>query len=643
MAKSTKPRSPRESKSQAPSDRTEKPEDDNASPVKSRPAGVKFAPAEQRSLYAAAKFLPLPVRQKCGLQITLEVYLQDPLLAKTDPDAAFDAGFEVNWEPSLTTGPTSARFAVVDYNGDSAHLAPPAEWNEKSQRFVFDGQALDKTCVDKPQFHQVSVWALAQRALAFFEEGNGLGRRIPWGFEGNRLIIVPHAGYGENAFYDRQSKSLQFYYFGSDESPVYTCLSTDIVCHEFGHAILDGIRPYFNESSSVQTGAFHEAIGDLTAILMSFRSNAFRRWLAEKTAGNLSMANPLAFIAEEFGKEVQNKPYLRSALNEDRMSDPHVASSNSAHRVSGVLVGAIYEIMIRLSENYNKTPNRSVPQKFWDLASRIQRMAVQPLDLLPPVDVTFRDYALAVIRAEQIANPLDPKGYRKMLIEVFRKREILKPEDEESLNKQEYLFDRIRLSVLHAIDDISRSRAAAYRFLDDNRQDLFIPPLQDFVIADLYDAHKLTRQAARLPRQVVIEYVWREDVPLNGPQFGHFDGQLTSMLCGGTLVFDESGNVLSWARKPGTYGKDDKHWADEAKAGEQRRKEFLDGIIRQVAAGRVGVISGSERGLLGTRVPPIIAEDENDTVHFHLSPHLNVSEHDHEDDESGERQWQISC
>jgi hypothetical protein len=83
----------------------------------------------------------------------------------------------------------------------------------------------------------------------------------------------------KNAFYNRLSKSLQFYHFGSEEGTVYTCLSTDIVCHELGHAALDGVRPFYSESSLVQTAAFHEAIGSITASLMSLRNNAFRQWL----------------------------------------------------------------------------------------------------------------------------------------------------------------------------------------------------------------------------------------------------------------------------------------------------------------------------------------------------------------------------
>ena len=122
------------------------------------------------------------------------------------------------------------------------------------QKFVSSaGKPLVPTSSGSFQFHQVSVWALLQRALAFFEDGSGLGRTVPWAFEGNRLIVVPHAGYGENAFYDRRSKSLQFYYFGSEAETIYTCLSSDIVNHEFGHAVLDGVRPLFNESSDPQT------------------------------------------------------------------------------------------------------------------------------------------------------------------------------------------------------------------------------------------------------------------------------------------------------------------------------------------------------------------------------------------------------
>jgi hypothetical protein len=332
------------------------------------------------------------------------------------------------------------------------------------------------------------------------------------------------------------------------------------------------------------------------------------------------------------------------------MSD--VADSQSPHRVSEVLTKAMFDILMRLSEHYAEVRGRTAAQAFWDVAQRMQRMAIQPLDLLPPVEVTFRDYALAVVRAEELSNPLDPYNYRDLLIRAFRDRAILDADDEQELGKPRYLYERPKLLVFHDIDAVSRSRATAYRFLDDNRDELLIPALQDIVVADLYDGKKLTREGNRLPRQIILEYVWREDVPLVGTQFGKFNGQSTTMLCGGTLVFDDTGTLLSWMRKPGTVGRTPQQgkrsdtnlgrsWDAEVKAGAKRRDDLLRSIARQVAAGRVGVVTGSEKGLLGTRLAPITAESNQGVVSFQLSPHLNLSEDDHDEDE-GERKWELS-
>ncbi len=380
--------------------------------------------------------------------------------------------------------------------------------------------------------------------------------------------------------------------------------------------MLDGIRPYYFESSLVQTGAFHEFMGDLTAILIILRNNEFRGKLAETTGGDLSEATHLSNIAEEFGRTVADQPYLRTAQSmspdgTEKLKMSHVEDSDGPHRVSEVMTSAMFDILLALSKHYIEDRGRTASQAFWNAIQRMQRMAIQPLDLLPPVDVTFRDYALAVLRAEELSNPTDPNNYIELMIKAFLDREILDAGDEKVLREPRYVYDRLRLSVFHDIDDISRSRAAAYRFLDDNRADLFIPAEQDVIVADLYDSKKLTRQARRLPRQIILEYIWREDVELRGEQFGEYDGATTALLCGGTLVFDENGNVLSWSRKPGTQGGSSKGWQDESKEGKKRREEFLANLARRVAAGQVGAALGSSKGLLGTHVPPLTVRKEN--------------------------------
>jgi hypothetical protein len=601
--------------------------------------GTDLTNSERAAIYAARRIIGTDLQKKLGIRIPFDVYFQDPLVAKQIPELDFDKCF-VEWEPGFADGPTTARFAVVDYDGHTETLEPPARWDPDRRGFAApDGALLNRTNTDLPQFHQMHAWALVQRALEFFEDGRGLGRRIPWGFDGNRLIIVPHAGPGENAYYDRQSKSLQFYYFDRPGGRVFTCLSTDIVHHEFGHAVLDGIRPLFIEAVTPETAAFHEFVGDLTAILIALRNTPFRQRLIAETKGDLSKESTLSKVAEQFGNEVQDKPYLRSARNPRTMTD--VARDQRPHFMSEVLTAAMFDILILLSKYYVAKRGRTVPQAFWDTIQRMQNMAIQPLDFLPPVDVTFSDYALAVLRAEEIANPTDPDDYRGTMLDVFIKRGILDEPTVVELRKPHHIFERLDLDVFHDIATLSGSRADAYRFLDDNRRELFIPPNADVTVVDLSTAQKLTREVRRQPKQVLLQYVWREDVVLDGPQFGRFAGEATSLLCGGTLALNQNGELLAWARKPGSQPTGKSAAAEkEQEKGAARRAAFLEALSRRIKAGRIGAAIGGQKGLLARSIRPLVSRAVDGALRFELSPHFGI--HDDVDDIEGGRAWQIS-
>jgi hypothetical protein len=220
------------------------------------------------NLYSAQRYLGVEAEKAANLRMPVLVYFKDPLVAEQFADVALDKEFTTLWEPGLRDGSTSARFAVVDYDATQNTLTPPAKWDRAQNTYLTpNGEPFDEKDKKLFQFHQVSVWATVQNTLDFFESGLGMGRRITWGFEGNRLIVMPHARYGENAYYDRESKSLQFYWFDGEKDRVYTCLSSDIVNHEFGHAVLDGLRPHFYETVMPEVAAFHEFFGDLTALL----------------------------------------------------------------------------------------------------------------------------------------------------------------------------------------------------------------------------------------------------------------------------------------------------------------------------------------------------------------------------------------
>ncbi|MDB4890482.1 MAG: hypothetical protein JWL61_2337 [Gemmatimonadetes bacterium] len=603
-------------------------------------AGMKLTAAERIALYAARRYIGSSLEEKLRIRIPFDVYFQDPFVAEHRPELAFDDNCYVTWEPGFGDGPTSARFAVVDYDAHKAIVEEPARWDKRHDCFLTpDGRTVDRNCVDTPQFHQVHIWAIAQRALDFFESGFGVGRRIPWGFDGSRLLLVPHAGRAQNAYYDRASHSLQFYYFEDEKSTLYTCLSTDIVNHEFGHAVLDGIRPLFMESVLPETAAFHEFMGDLTAILIALRNTPFRRYLIAETGGDLDKDSALSNLAEQFGRAVEGHPYLRSARNELTMTD--IVGDQRPHYMSQVLTGTMFDIIVRLSRYYAQERGHSLAQAFWFTIQRMQSVAIQPLDLLPPVDVTFRDYALAVLRSDEVANPTDPDGYRAMMLEAFVNRGVLNDEDRKAYSNPHHVFARLDLDVFHDIDTIASSRADAYRFLDDNRRKLLIPRNADVTVVELSKADKLTREARRLPRQVLLQYIWREEVLLDGEQFGRFAGQTVSLLCGGTLALNQNGEVLTWARKPGTdlIGESQSVKAEQ-EAGRSRRAALLEALRQRVRAGSITSAIGGEAGLLARTLAPLTSRVVDGAVRFELSPHFGIHEGDNTD--QGGRAWQIS-
>jgi len=587
---------------------------------------------EFNSLYHAGPFLIKDVKERVGLLMPVDVYVQDPHVAKQNKGVDFGTIW-VHCAPDLMEGPTSARIAVVDYDADTGKLEKPVQWDARNRRFVFaykgKPQPITKERCTEPQFHQVNAWAIIQSVLDIYEETWILGRSAPWAFEGNRLIVVPHAGDMANAFYDRRSKSIQFYYFGPENGRVYTCLSHDIIAHETGHAILDGLRPGYIEDSSLQTSAFHEFVADLTAIMTSLLNNELRWRVADEFLKTLS-PDPIAAslemvssLAEEFARYSTGRPYLRSA--ESDMTVAKARKSGSPYDWSELLTAAMFDIFKGMVAKYvekdlkqGKKP--STKQALLWAVNRFRRVALQALDYLPPFDVQFSDYAQAVLQANHVVDPVDADGYRKLMRTCFRKKEIACPaEGEEQGQIYFYAYD---------IERVSRSRTDAYRFLNENRRQLCIPAEQDITVVDLYQTDKTVMGERKLPREVVLQYGWREDVELTGSNLGRLAGTTASLLCGGTLVFDGRGNVLSWIRKPGA-GKQEKsrtrrrRYCDEERAkGEQRQKELGKYIKSRVEQGYVGLVERDRPEEIDARPPVMASRREDGTVHMEVTPHL---------------------
>jgi hypothetical protein len=292
-------------------------------------------------------------------------------------------------------------------------------------------------------------------------------------------------------------------------------------------------------------------------------------------------------------------------------------------------------------------------------------VALQPLDLCPPCDIQFIDYAKAVIRNDILINPLDEQGYRPVMLDVFHARGLCtckyvtgQPLPEDCAFREVLLQERMDL-VYHDIERVSRSRTAAYYFLSDNRRALHIPDNQDVRVVDLYDTNKFGAAAERLPREVVLEYAWQEVVeltPTEKQDFKSWNGKTYNLTCGGTLVFDGRGNLLSWSRKPGT-----EHLSDGEAQDIRRRLDIYkenpralkrkdiptkleQGLLKDWEVGQqrkhallVYLSAMIHRGMVGAAQPeshfsetsrPVTAFEQGDAVSFEVTPHLRSSDFD---------------
>jgi len=500
----------------------------------------------------------------CGANVELptisaRIFPQDPLVAEHNSRLG-DQKIKLSGEACLGSGPTSSRIGVVDYNADLDSVFEPASVRKDRKGFSIGR----RKPVDNFKFHQVNVWAVITHVLNMVEDERVIGRRIPWAFERGRLLVLPHAGYWANAFYDRSTGALHFFYFEDQKGkPVYTCLSHDIVAHELGHAILDGLKPYYNEVSSPATAGFHEYFGDAIAMAAALSHRVIIVEVAGRGHGELDSANVIANIATQFGSAVSKESYghladvyLRTGLNTKTMAD--LEGVVEEHQYSEVLTGAYYDLLrafydqmlkdeIASGKKYNGGLRVRV---LMNSASLVARLLLRAIDYCPPVDINYQDYARAVVRADQVAYPLDPAGYRRIAVEVFKNRGII-DQDEEQIGKR---WRKVRNDELRDLDVevIGASATDAYRFIDANRKVLSISPLANFRVVHAYRTRKISADGYRPPRETIVEFVWPERIPLSGREYGEFNGTETSLWCGGTLVFDHDGNLLYYIIKQDT-------------------------------------------------------------------------------------------
>lgn len=382
-------------------------------------------------------------RRRPGDPLTrpLKIYTLDSGTARIDMATTT---VDVPWEP-LAPGPGGSLFFVDPTDGELATLSVDLD----DPRLLIGG-GLDPSVSDR-RFHQQMVYAVCARVYSQFQRA--LGRLIPWGFDAadqdGRLRLRSHdKDCGQNAIYRKDRKEISFGYFAgpaggagrtAPNGNVFTCLSHDIIAHEFTHALLDGLRSHFTIPTGTDVLGFHEGFADLVAVFQHLMYRGVVEEQLKRVDGNLDHATVLAGIAAQFGQVTQGKA-LRSAVSSELIQ---YRPDMEAHDMGGVLLSAVFAAfldvyrrktvtLIRLAY---RTPSGHLPselvtllaEKAAHLADHFLAMCIRAIDYCPPVDIHLGEYLRALVTADRELVPDDPWNYRDALISAFAARGIYPP------------------------------------------------------------------------------------------------------------------------------------------------------------------------------------------------------------------------
>jgi hypothetical protein len=493
----------------------------------------------------------------------------------------------------FAAGPVCRRVAVVDFDFQSGKLGAPVPLDPKGSPY----RNIGAYRVDTPsrrnvrvlpwarsrekrdvatlgsiepddRFLKVSVFGTVVRTLGMIQDPAVLGREIRWAFPGQQLLVVPRAGELDNAFYHRDSRSLQFYYSTIEKGrAVFSGLSQDIVAHEATHAIIDGIAPSLHDAISAESLAIHEGLADIAAAMLSVRNRELVRDPGGKdVVTEMVSSSRFSRIAEEFGHWRGHGDALRDVCN-TRSLDPRGrkdsrVDGSSPHSLSEVLSGLLFEVFCAVFTAAPGDPALWKRLQKGDSAraetlrlrssfagNRVLSLAFRGLDWLPPGEASFGDLVAAMLAADRLFQPRQELA-RDVLVEAAARRHI-------AVGKEK----TIRLGRTVALEELKRSARARAELADSLRErlgipagahvsvtartfPLYVPPLptpgETFPLTPAIKPQWMVPDGEHL----LVKFSWHETEPNEVASWG----RLRRYRTGATLVLDRRGRVRAMLR-----------------------------------------------------------------------------------------------
>jgi hypothetical protein len=280
------------------------------------------------------------------------------------------------------------------------------------------------------QFDAVHAFAVVRMTLTMYQRVLSRADHdapLPWAWNSSSNTDPLHVfPYGlpnvMNAYYSRSDRALKFGDFVPNGAVgrIYTCRSFDIVSHETGHAVLDGLKPkWIANTAPPQTGGLHESFGDLTAIFVALSQLDQVEAVIAQTKADLHDKTFLADMAEQFGLALGRPNGLRNADNDLKLSE----AGNEVHAISQVFTGAIYDILADIFA-FERAPGlRDDAAVLLSVGGYLCSLLLRALIAAPDANAKFADVVNQMLRiSQEDGKPVD---YANFIRNRFALREVV--------------------------------------------------------------------------------------------------------------------------------------------------------------------------------------------------------------------------
>ena len=458
-----------------------------------------------------------------------------------------------------------SRFNVIDWNGTGGLFQPGTL-----------------------EFQAGELHVVLNRTYGAWKEF--FGADFSWQSGVPQLPAHPRAGQDLNAYYDRTG--LKF--FGDNDKvtgkTLYTSESSDVVAHECGHAILDAHHPEFWDSLLGETAAFHEAFGDISALLVTLSDPAVRAAMLAETNGDLEKSNVVSRLAEQLARGIYDlgKPdavasadALRDLTVRFRYRDPDKLSastpasqlSSESHNFSRIFSGAFYDVLVGIYIKLRKSSEKiSADDALVQARNEAGRLLSKALFIMPKGDALFKLVASSMFTA----NAQNFAGnHFGVLRRVFVGRGLMTQREADAFKPK-----TVRHTVVSALGGVASASVSPL-----SQADVLSRRIGDDLPSGYRRPLGIGKQEFRLIDQqndeaTVLHYAAEREMQLEGAGLGDAQGAMISMPDTLSVRVDREGKVIS---------------SQLHKTDEGHQNCIRDHVVKLVERGRVYAAAGGEK------------------------------------------------